>query len=273
MIAIAIQGIEGSFHDQAARAYFGEPVSIVPCERFEAVIEAVTAGRADGALMAIENSIAGTILSNYALIRDSGLHVTGEIMMRISHHVMTRERIPISDIREIRSHPMALQQCEEFLRQHPYAIRVETWDTAAAARDLRREENRSVAVIAPQQAATTYGLVILASGIESNKRNFTRFLVLRASENDGEGTRASICLKIAHRVGALARVLEILARHHVNLTKIQSTPILGREWEYWMFLDLEFPNRDVFARAMREMEPETESVRTLGIYPKGKTLL
>ncbi len=272
MSKIAIQGIEGSFHDQAARAYFDDPLSIIPCERFENVIDAVTSGRADGALMAIENSIAGTILSNYALIRDSGLYVTGEIMMRISHHVMARERIPLCDIREIRSHPMALQQCEEFLRQYSHASRVETWDTAAAARDLRREENRSVAVVAPQQAAAAYGLAILASGVESNKRNFTRFLVLRSSENDGEGTRASICLKIVHRVGALARVLEILARHHINLTKIQSTPILGQEWEYWMFLDLEFSSRETFARAMHEIGPATESVRTLGIYPKGKTL-
>jgi prephenate dehydratase len=272
MSKIAVQGIEGSFHDQAARAYFDDPLSIIPCERFENVIDAVTSGRADGALMAIENSIAGTILSNYTLIRDSGLFVTGEVMVRIEHHLMACASVSMSDVKEIRSHPMALQQCGNYLEKLPHVRRVETWDSAASARDLAIEHSPSTAVIAPAQAARTHGLVILASGIESNKRNFTRFFVLSRAANAAGGTRASICLSIEHRVGALARILVTFARHGINLTKIQSTPIVGREWEYWMFMDLEFTDRDIFYSAMNDIEPATDTASILGIFEKGKTI-
>lgn len=273
MLTIAIQGIEGSFHDRAARAYFDGPVSIVACERFDQVIEAVTTGRADQTVIAIENTIAGTILSNCTLIRDSGLFVTGEIMMRIEHHLMACASVSLNDVREIRSHPMALQQCGDYLEKLPHVRRVETWDTAAAARDLAIEYSPSAAVIAPAQAARTHGLAILASGIESNKTNFTRFLVLSPVEYNAGGTRASICLVIEHRAGALAGILATLARHGISLTKIQSTPIVGREWEYWMFMDLEFTDRDVFNRAINDVEPATETVKILGIYEKGETIV
>ncbi len=271
MMRIAIQGIEGSFHDQAARAYGGASVEPVSCERFQDVVDAVTTGRADQGILAIENTIAGTLPGNYALIRDSGLHVTGEVVARIRHHLMACESVPMSEIREVRSHPMALLQCEEYLQTLSGIRRVETWDGAASARALAESPDPRVAVIAPRQAAESYGLTILASGIESNKRNFTRFLVLSPNANM-HGNKATLCMTIPHRVGSLAKVLDVLAQCEMNLTKIQSTPIIGKEWEYWMFLDVEFSESHVFDAAMEAIRPMTTVTKILGLYQKGKVI-
>jgi len=269
---IAIQGIEGSFHAAAAQAYFAVPFTVTACRRFADVFEALRRGTADAAVMAIENTIAGTILPNMTLLRQSGFQITGEIMMRIEHSCLAHPGVSIHDIREVRSHPMALQQCEDFLRKLGDIQIVETWDTAAAAMDLAAARSGGSAVIAHAGAAERWGLHVVARGVESNKRNYTRFLVIDPSQNVQTGNKASICLGIEHRAGSLASVLAVLANEGINITKIQSTPIPGREWEYYMHLDVEFAKQSDFDNDVQHIRPLIQEFQLLGIYYKGRTI-
>lgn len=275
-IRAAIQGIAGSFHDKAARDYYpDQEVELVPCEAFEDLFEAVRIGKADVAVMAIENTVAGSLLPNYALLRDSGFTVFGEIFLRISQHLMALPGQSIADIREVYSHYMAIAQTRNFFRGHPGIRLIEADDTAASAKRVAELGLSGLAAIAGERAAEMYGLDILARGIETNKRNFTRFLLMykpngiqpfRVEHPD----KASLSFTLPHETGSLSHVLSILSFYRISLTKIQSIPIIGQEWEYHFLTDLTFDNPERYRQALNAIRPLTHELTILGEYVQGK---
>jgi prephenate dehydratase len=271
---IAIQGEAGCFHEVAARQYFNyDVIEIVPCATFDLTLNTLTAGEADFAIMAIENARSGSILYNYTLIRESGMKILGEHNLRIRQNLMALHGQLITDIKEIRSHPIALAQCMTFLNQFPGMTLIESDDTAGSARMISENKLIGVAAIASSNAAELYGLEILASGIETYKQNYTRFLVV-GSEDKGnkKGNKVSICFSTGHKPGSLAAVLVKLAELEINLSKIQSVPRLNGEWEYMFYLDLELSkntNSDVIKRVL---EKYTSNLEVLGVYFKGDML-
>jgi prephenate dehydratase len=271
---ISIQGEHGCFHEVAARQYFNyDTIDIVPCPTFDLTLNTVIAGEADFAVMAIENARSGSILYNYTLIRESGMKILGEHNLRIRQNLMALPGQLITDIKEIRSHPIALAQCMTFLNQFPGMILIESDDTAGSARQISETRVKGVAAIASSNAAEIYGLEILASGIETYKQNYTRFLVV-GSEDKGnkKGNKVSICFSTGHKPGSLAAVLVKLAELQINLTKIQSVPRLNGEWEYMFYLDLELNKNTKSDVIKRVLEKYTSNLEVLGVYFKGDML-
>ncbi len=271
---VTIQGVAGCFHDAAARAYFApEEIETVACESFPAMFETLDSDASLLGVLAIENTIAGSLLQNHELLRKSNLTVVGEYKMRISHVLAALPGQSLEDITEAGSHPMALMQCENFLHHHPNLKKVEKLDTAGTAAEIASEKIKGMAAICGEYAANLYGLDILARGIETNKRNFTRFLILadplladelrpRAEERD----KASVAFTLPHTHGALAKVLTILSFYDINLSKIQSMPIIGREWEYRFYVDLTFDSYVRYRQAIDAVKPLINDFKTLGEY-------
>lgn len=268
---IAIQGEKGSFHEAAARQYFSyDEIGIIECPTFDKTLNTVKEGLAEFAVMAIENARSGSILYNYTLIRESGLKILGEQNLRVKQNLMALKGQKMSDIREIRSHPIALAQCMAFLNEHPGITLVESEDTAASARQIKELQLKGVAAIAAIQAAEIYDLDILAEGIETYKQNYTRFLVIGNEEKGNtKGNKASICFSTGHRPGSLAAVLIILANLNINLSKIQSVPRLNGEWEYMFYCDLELDKNTKSDVIKRILEHHTTNLEILGVYYKG----
>ncbi|HNY53040.1 MAG: hypothetical protein GT597_11860 [Bacteroidales bacterium] len=271
---IAIQGEKGCFHEMAARQYFSnEDVEIVPCSTFDMTLNSVKEGRAALAMMAIENARSGSILYNYSLIRESGLHILGEHNLRIVQNLMALPGQTMKDIRQIRSHPIALAQCMIFLNQYPEITLVEADDTASSARLIAEGRLKNTAAIASKSAAEIYGLEIIAEGIETFKKNYTRFLVIGSHDTGNQtGNKMSVCFATDHMPGSLARVLVKLAEMDVNLSKIQSVPRLNGEWEYMFYLDLELPSDPDIEAIMSTLAKYTSNLEVLGIYNKGEML-
>lgn len=271
---IAIQGEKGCFHEMAARQYFSnEDVEIVPCSTFDMTLNSVKEGRAALAMMAIENARSGSILYNYSLIRESGLHILGEHNLRIVQNLMALPGQTMKDIRQIRSHPIALAQCMIFLNQYPEITLVEADDTASSARLIAEGRLKNTAAIASRSAAEIYGLEIIAEGIETFKKNYTRFLVIGSHDTGNQtGNKMSVCFATDHMPGSLARVLVKLAEMNVNLSKIQSVPRLNGEWEYMFYLDLELPSDPDIEAIMSTLAKYTSNLEVLGIYNKGEML-
>ena len=273
-LTVAIQGVAGSFHDEAAAQYFEQPVNPVPCETFRDLFLVMKKKKAHFAVMAIENTVAGTILPNYAMLRTSSLAIIGETYLAIRQNLMALPGQKLEDIREVHSHPMAIQQCHAYFEKHPHMRLVESTDTAASAAWIAEHKKKGFGAIAAKRAASMYGLHILAPGIETDKRNFTRFLVLTDKENLANHNvppdKASVAFHVAHRRGSLATVLTILAGHGCNLTKIQSLPVLGKEWEYFIHIDLEFDARNQLDEALDTLNPHVLEFHVLGMYPRGK---
>jgi prephenate dehydratase len=269
---IAIQGETGSFHEAAAMKYFSfDEFDIVPCSTFDQTLRCVVEGEADFAVMAIENARSGSILYNYTLIRESGMKILGEQNLRIKQNLMALKGQTLDEIREIRSHPIALAQCMAFLNEHPGITLIESEDTAASARQVSEHQLKGVAAIAPIHAAEIYGLEILAEGIETYKQNYTRFLVVGNEEKGNtKGNKVSICFSTGHRPGSLAAVLVILANLNINLSKIQSVPRLNGEWEYMFYLDLELDKDTKSDVIKRILEHHTRNLEILGVYFKGE---
>jgi prephenate dehydratase len=271
---ISIQGEKGSFHEAAARQYFNyDAIEIVPCSTFDLTINTLLAGNADFAVMAIENARSGSILYNYTLIRESGLKILGEQNVRVIQNLMALPGQLISEIKEIRSHPIALAQCMTFLNQYPEITHVESDDTAGSAREISENNLMGIAAIASANAADVYGLNILAPGIETFKQNYTRFVIIgREDQGNKKGNKVSICFSTSHKPGSLAAVLVKLAELEINLSKIQSVPRLNGEWEYMFYVDLELNKNtksDVIKRALKEY---TCNLEILGVYFKGDML-
>jgi prephenate dehydratase len=271
---IAIQGETGSFHEVAARQYFNyDNIEIVPCPTFDLTLITAKSGEADFAVMAIENARTGSILYNYTLIRESGMKILGEHNLRIKQNLMALPGQQITDIKEIRSHPIALAQCMTFLNQFPGITLIESDDTAGSARIISENKLRGIAAIAPSNAAEIYGLEILAPGIETYKQNYTRFLII-GSEDKGntKGNKVSICFSTGHKPGSLAAVLVKLAEYDINLSKIQSVPRLNGEWEYMFYVDLELNKNTKSDVIKRILDQHTRNLEILGVFFKGDML-
>jgi len=271
---IAVQGEKGCFHEVAARQFFCyDNIEILPCSTFDLTLSSVKEGKADLAMMAIENARSGSILYNYTLIRESGLKMLGEHNLRIVQNLMALPGQTIHDIRQIRSHPIALAQCMTFLNQYPGITLVESDDTAGSAKLIAEHKLKKIAAIASSDAAKFYGLEILAAGIETYKKNYTRFLVIGDSnKGNKEGNKVSICFATGHKPGSLAAVLVKLAEMNINLSKIQSVPRLNGDWEYMFYLDLELPADSDIAQIESVLKTYTSNLEVLGVYNKGDML-
>jgi prephenate dehydratase len=273
---VSIQGYEGSFHQVAAEEFLGADVEVIPCATFREVVRiASDAGESDGGVMAIENSIAGSILPNYNLLQQSKLRVVGEIYLQIGQNLLVNPGVRLEDIREVHSHPMALLQCIDYLERRPGWKLVETEDTALSAKHLAQHRNRHAAAIAGRRAADLFGLEILAPDIQTMKNNYTRFLILQRREGamvEVQPDKASVNFHTDHSRGSLARVLTKIAEGGINLSKLQSFPIPGSEWEYSFHADMEFDDLGQFERVVEAMRPVTAELNIYGIYKKGRTV-
>ena len=280
MKKIAIQGTKGSYHDIAAHRYFeGEEIELICCASFEEVFASIRKDSQVIGMLAIENTIAGSLLHNNELLRLSGTQIIGEYKLRISHSFVCLPEEDWEDLTEVNSHPIALMQCREFLNQHPQLKVVEGEDTAQSAEIIKNKQLKGHAAICSKAAAELYGMKILQEGIETNKHNFTRFLVVadpwRADElrqeNPQQANKASMVFTLPHTEGSLSQVLSILSFYHINLTKIQSLPIIGREWEYQFYVDVAFNAYVRFKQAIAAISPLTKELKILGEYAEGKS--
>lgn len=277
MKRVAIQGVAGAFHDIAARGFFkDEDIDIVPCHTFKDIFTSIRKDNNILGIMAIENTIAGNLLPNHNLLRESDTTIIGEFKLRISHVLAALPGQSLSDITEVHSHPIALMQCEDFLAQHPGWKLVESEDTALSAKHIQEQQLPGRAAVCSRWAAEIYGLDILQEGIETNKRNFTRFLILAdrwAADqyiNPAEAHKSSIVFTTKHEEGSLSQVLSVLSFYHNNLTKIQSMPIIGHEWEYLFFIDLTFDDYMRYRQSLDAIRPLTRNLRILGEYQIGR---
>ena len=271
---IAIQGEKGSFHEVAARQYFKkENTEIVPCSTFDLTLMAVKDDLADFAMIAIENARSGSILSNYTLIRESGMKILGEHNLRIVQNLMAMPGQTVAAIREIRSHPIAFNQCMTYLSRLRGVMLIETEDTAGSARYISENKLKGVAAISSAISAEMYGLEIIAPGIETYKKNYTRFLMVGEEKNSRkDGNKLSISFCTGHKPGSLAAVLVRLAELEINLSKIQSVPRLNGDWEYMFYADLELkPDHDL-GLVKNVLENYALDLEVLGIYNKGDKL-
>jgi len=266
---IAIQGIKGSFHHQVVKEYFSENVDIDECLSFEELIDSLIAGKSDQAVMAIENSIAGPIIPNYALIDKNNLHIIGEHYLNIQQNLMALKGQKIEDIKEVHSHPMALLQCMDFLKQYPNIKLVEDKDTAETARRIQEKQLTGIAAIASVTASEMYDLDIIASSIQTIKNNMTRFVIIKKQNSflpESEINRASVKFELDHKRGSLAAVLNVMSDCKLNLTKIQSLPKIETPWKYSFFVDVTFEKYEDFAKAKTLLNIMAEYFKVLGEY-------
>jgi prephenate dehydratase len=280
MKKVAIQGGYGSYHDIAAHQFFGdEEIELLCCATFEDVFKAIHEDSQVLGMLAIENTIAGSLLHNNELLRQSGTQIVGEHKLRISHSFVCLPDEDWQDIQEVNSHPIALMQCREFLSQHPGMKVVETEDTALSAENIKRNHLHGHAAICSKYAAEIYGMKVLQEGIETNKHNFTRFLVvadpwqvdaLNQSKHMNPN-KANLVFTLPHREGSLSQVLSILSFYQINLTKIQSLPIIGREWEYQFYIDVVYDNMLRYKQSIAAITPLTKELKILGEYEAGKS--
>ena len=277
---VAIQGIRGSFHDITSQRFFAnEDIELIQCNTFEEVFNAMKQDSEIIALVAIENTIAGSLLHNYEVLRDSGSTIIGEHKLRIQHSIMCLPEDNIDDITEVNSHPVALMQCRAFLEAHPSFKVVEVADTAGAAENISRNNLRGHAAICHKDTATTYGLKILYEGIETNKHNFTRFLVLANQEKAEKlrditkANKSTLVFTLPHEEGSLSAILSVLSFYKLNLTKIQSLPIIGKEWQYMFYIDVIFQDIQRLNQAINAITPLTRELKNLGIYIDGEQTL
>ncbi len=278
MKQIAIQGGIGAYHGIAAEKFFeGEEIEIIPCNTFRDIFRTIERNPNVMGIMAIENTIAGSLLPNYELLKEYKLPIAGEYKLRISHCLAALPGTSIHDIKEVQSHPIALMQCGNFLDTLPGVKIVEHEDTALAARDIAINKMEKTAAICSTRAAEIYGLEVLASAIETNKRNFTRFLIfgnkwmVEEIQKNEVINKASIVFTLPHSEGSLSKVLSVFSFYGINLTKIQSLPIIGREWEYQFYVDFDFTDHERYRQSLSAIKPLINELRTLGEYPEGST--
>lgn len=269
MKKVAIQGYRGSFHEMAARLFYsGEPVETVECDTFEELFTSLDGGSADAAVMAIENTVSGGLLPNFELLRRYPRAIKGENYLRIEQNLMALPGQRVEDLREVRTHYMAINQTREFFAAHPHIRLVESEDTAKSARDVSEGRLMGVGAVASSLAADLYGLEIIAPGIETYKQNFTRFLLFddALAPDPGSTDKASLCFTLDHKPGALAHILTILSFYEMNLTRIQSLPIPGRQWQYFFYADIKFDSYTRYQQALSAVRPLIDSLRILGEY-------
>ncbi len=269
---ISIQGYEGSFHHMAAQLFFGKKIEVIACDTFKEVIKIAENEKAsDGGVMAIENSIAGSILPNYNLLQKSNLSVIGEVYLQVKQNLLANPGVKLSAIKEVHSHTMALQQCYDFLDKHKWKL-VETDDTALSAKLIHQHKSKHIAAIAGKLAAELYELDIIGPNIHTLKNNYTRFLFLQKNDNTiiiENANKASVNFHTDHSKGSLAKVLTRVAEGGINLSKLQSFPIPGSDFKYSFHADMEFDSLDQFYEVIGQMKRLTASIKIYGIYKRG----
>ncbi len=272
---VSIQGYEGSFHQMAAQYFFNNNVEVLPCATFREVIKIASSKKeSDGGVMAIENSIAGSILPNYNLLQKANLKIVGEIYLHISQNLLVNKNVLLNEIKEVHSHPMAIQQCLTYLDKYNWKL-VETEDTALSAKQIYQHKSRHVAAIASKLAAELFRLKIVAPNIHTLKNNYTRFLILQREETAlkiNDANKASINFHTDHAKGSLAKVLTKIADGGINLSKLQSSPIPETEWQYSFHADLEFNSLQQFDEVIDSIKPYTREIKIFGVYKKGETV-
>lgn len=268
---IAIQGYEGCFHQSAAMQYFGDDIDLICCSNFRGVVNSVkNDAECFGGAMAIENSIAGSILPNYNLIAKSDLHIAGEIYLQIDQNLLVNPGVALEDIQEVHSHPMALLQCADYLEKFPWRI-VETEDTALSAAHVHESKSAHIAAIAGNLAASLFNLNMIAPNIHTEKNNYTRFWILQKEEtNNSEPDKASLVFQTDHSKGSLARVLGKISDCGVNLSKLQSFPIPGSDWKYQFHADCEFADLNQWEKLLELIKPFIAGIKVYGVYKNGK---
>lgn len=270
---VAIQGIEGSFHHIVSQTYFEDPVEVQPFLSFSEVVESLMSKTSDVAVMALENSIAGSIIPNYAHINDQDLHITGECFLEIQHNLMALKGQSIQDVKEVFSHPMALLQCKEFFKRYPHIKLIEDTDTAEVARRISKNQLVGVAAIASVEAAQIFGLEILAKRIQTIKHNETRFVIVERTpslQNTSTINKASVKFLLDHKRGSLAAMLNVMSDCNLNLTKIQSLPKIDTPWKYAFFVDITFEKYSEYQKGKAIMKLMAEEFKILGEYKNAK---
>jgi len=275
---VVIQGGYGAFHEIAAKHFFkDETIEIIPAVTFRELFQSVKNQKADLGIMAIENSLAGSILPNYSLLLESKARIIGEIYLRIKQNLIALPGQKISDLKEVYSHPMAILQCQQFFDRYAHIKLIESADTALSAQEIAGKKLKGVGAIASKLAAKMFGLEVLAEGIETNKNNYTRFLILSENPQDikkiKDPDKVSISFDLSHKIGSLSKVLSILSYYGMNLTKIQSMPIIGRGWEYQFYVDFTFEDEQMYRRALQAIQPFCSQLVILGEYHKGRTVM
>lgn len=268
---VAIFGAAASYHDMAAQKFYGEEMDSVECHTFRECCEKLSHNDVDYAIMAIENSVAGSILSNYNLVEEYNLRIIGEQYLKIELHLLALPGVKIEDIKYAHSHPMALAQCSSFLQKYPHIKIIEEGDTASCVKNIHDKKLLDTAAIANEYASKLYNVPSLFSNIENIKRNFTRFMILsKGDSKPDKPNKASICFRLKHEIGSLADVLMLFKKHEVNLTKIQSVPVYEQKAQYSFHADLEWNKYDNYTNALREIEHSTISISVLGEYTKAE---
>ena len=270
---VGIQGVKGSFHHIVSQQYFENNVDAVECLTFDGVVDSLISGDSDAAIMALENSIVGSIIPNYSLIDSHGLHIVGEHYLDIQHNLMALPNQTIQDIKEVYSHPMALLQCKEFFKKHPHIKLVEDKDTAEVAQRIQNKQLVGVGAIASAMAADIFNLEILAKSIQTIKHNETRFVIVKRTNSEVPENvinKASIKFETNHKRGSLATILNVMSDCKLNLTKIQSLPIVETPWKYAFFVDITFENYSDFKKAKSIIEIMGEDFKVLGEFKNAK---
>lgn len=267
-MVLAIQGIKGSYHHQVALNIFGEDIELIECPNFSDIPPLLKGHKAEKAIMAIENTIAGAILPNYHLLDEYNLHILGEYYLPIQHQLMAFEGQSIKDIKEVWSHPMALEQCRKFFRPYPHIKLIEAKDTAEVAKIIQEQQLMGIAAIASIKAAEIYQLHIIADGIQTHFSNFTRFVILSGEKGSEKPiyNKASIKFSLSDQTGSLLSALQVLKSNDLNLSKIQSLPIIEKPWEYAFFADMIFTDVSQFENAISELKPMVNELKIFGKY-------
>ena len=268
MKKVAIQGIKGSYHHQVALNYFGQEIELLEFLSFDELANSIANNNCDYGVMAIENSIAGSIIPNYALIDNLNLKITGEYYININHQLMAISGSKIQDLEVVASHPMALLQCKNFFKKYPKITLIEDKDTAEVAFRIQRDNIQKMGAIASVHASELYNLNILSKDIQTIKNNETRFVIISKNSltNDSKSNKASIKFSLSHKTGSLAAILNILRDCNLNLTKIQSLPIIETPWKYSFFIDTTYDSIVSLEKALKLIDENSESLKVLGIY-------
>lgn len=271
IMKIGIQGIKGAFHQEAAELYFNQEIEIVANTTFKDLTDSVVQKTSDMGIIAIENTISGTIHNNLNLIRESALNIIGEVYLRIEQNLAVLPGTQLEELKQVESHYMAINQCREFFRKHPHIQLIESPDTALSIKRVSELKNKSIGAIGSESAIKEYGLINLSKGIETNKKNYTRFLIVSKSKSDKiDINKASIVLILPHEQGSLAKALNMINQFDINLSKIESFPIIGEPWHYQFYLDLHFSQPGNYHELLKELAKYSLEYQVLGEYKFGK---
>lgn len=269
-MTISIQGIKGAFHQEAALKYFGEDANILAQLNFVDLVNSVLQDKADYGIMAIENTISGTIHNNLNLIRNSELKITGEIYLHIQQNLAALPGTTLQDIEQVHSHYMAINQCREFFTDFPQIKLIDADDTASSIKMVSEGEKKQIAAIGSKLAAEYYGLEIIAESIETNKKNYTRFLIIEKESKNKDFDKASLSILLPHKKGSLAKILSIIDFYDVNLSKIESLPIIGEPWHYLFYIDVLFEQSKTYHQMLQAISPLVDNIQILGEYSFGE---